>query len=318
MLFKVDFMKAYDSVSWDFLDYMLSRMGFPNKWRVWIRECLVSASVSVLVNGSPTQEFRMTKGIRQGDPMAPFLFLIVAEGLRGLVRSAVEKNIYSQFVFEGNEQKVGVSHIQYADDTILVGDMSSSNVRAVKCILSFELAAGLRVNFHKSGLIGIKANGGNIEQASTTLNCKVSNLPFKFLGILVGANQRRSATWVPLINSLQKWLQGWRNKYLSFGGRVILINAVLSALPVYYLSMYKAPKRVLNKITQIQRRFLWGGNEDCRKICWVKWEVVCRAREDGGLGIRNIKSFNLALLGKWRWRFFTEKESLWSSILRLG
>lgn len=96
-----------------------------------------------------------------------------------------------------------------------------------------------------------------------------------------------------------------------------MINAVLSSLPVYYLSFYKAPKKVLDKIIQIQRRFMWGGSEECRKICWVKWDVVCCSREEGGLGIRNLKAFNLALLGKWRWSFFTEKESTWSRVLRV-
>lgn len=98
MIFKVDFEKAYDSVSWEFLDYMMLRMGFNPKWRAWIRACLHSATVSVLVNGSPTREFRMSKGIRQGDPMAPFLFLIFAEGLSALIRSAVENDIYKEYV----------------------------------------------------------------------------------------------------------------------------------------------------------------------------------------------------------------------------
>lgn len=97
MLFKVDFEKAYDSISWEFLDYMFLRLGFNAKWRSWIKAWLQSATVSVLVNGSLIREFTMFRGIRQGDLMAPFLFLIVAEGLSGLVRSAMEKN-YSRSI----------------------------------------------------------------------------------------------------------------------------------------------------------------------------------------------------------------------------
>ena len=85
---KVDFEKAYDSVRWAFLYDMLSRMGFHNLWIAWIKGCLESAIVSVLINGSPTEEFKPTRGLRQGDPLAPFLFLVVAEGLVGIVRSA--------------------------------------------------------------------------------------------------------------------------------------------------------------------------------------------------------------------------------------
>lgn len=133
----------------------------------------------------------------------------------------------------------------------------------------------------------------------------------------MGSNLRRAITWAPLINTMQNRLQGWRNKYLSFSGRVILINAVLSSLAVYYLSFYKVLKKVINNMVQIQRRFLWGGNDECRKICWVNLDLACKKREEGGLGIRNIKAFNFALLGKWRWRFFMEPVTLWSRILRV-
>nr|KYP47550.1 Transposon TX1 uncharacterized [Cajanus cajan] len=95
IFFKVDFEKAYDTVNWGFLLYMLQRLGFNCKWRQWIMECLVSAKVSVLVNRSPTEEFTTQRGLRQGDPLAPFLFLVVAEGMSGMMREAVNKGLYN-------------------------------------------------------------------------------------------------------------------------------------------------------------------------------------------------------------------------------
>lgn len=164
----------------------------------------------------------------------------------------MEKNIFKKFIISGNGQEIGVSHIQYADDTILVGEMFLKNVWALKCILrNFELAAGLKVNFHKSGLIGLKFNQRTVDHVTDILNCIVGPLPFKFLGILVGANPRRSASWYPLNNTIQNRLQGWRNRFLSFSGRVILINVVLSSLSIYYISFYRAPKQVANKIIKI-------------------------------------------------------------------
>ncbi|XP_071719523.1 secreted RxLR effector protein 78-like [Rutidosis leptorrhynchoides] len=119
MVFKVDFKKAFDSISWDFWDEMMVLMGFGSKWRSWITSCLKSASISILVNGSPTKEFKLGRGVRQGDLLSPFLFIIAAEGLNWLAKSAVHCNLY-----EGVEigmDRIPISHLQYADDTIFFG-----------------------------------------------------------------------------------------------------------------------------------------------------------------------------------------------------
>jgi hypothetical protein len=97
MVFKVDFEKAYDSVDWGFLEYMLRRFGFCEKWIDWMRECVFAGSMSILVNGSPTREIDIHRGLKQGDPLAPFLFLLVAEGLGGALRRAVELNLFKGF-----------------------------------------------------------------------------------------------------------------------------------------------------------------------------------------------------------------------------
>ena len=122
LVFKVDYEKAYDSVSWNFLVYMMQRTGFSQKWIKWIEGCVKSASISVLVNGSPTTEFLPQRGLRQGDPLAPFLFNIVAEGLTGLMRRAMEENMYKGYLVGGNN--VPISILQYADDTIFFGEAS--------------------------------------------------------------------------------------------------------------------------------------------------------------------------------------------------
>ena len=145
---KVDFEKAYDSVRWEFLYDMLHKMGFHNKWIRWIRGCMESATVSVLVNGSPTEEFKPKRGLRQGDPLASFLFLVVAEGLTGLVRQAVKANLLSGLKISRNELQLCI--LQFADDTLFVCEDSFRNVVTLKAILmGFEVASGLKINFHK-------------------------------------------------------------------------------------------------------------------------------------------------------------------------
>ncbi|XP_068477366.1 uncharacterized protein [Phaseolus vulgaris] len=151
VFFKVDYEKAYHSISWDFIYYMLDQLGFCAKWIRWIKCYLESASVSVLVNGSPTREFTPRKGLRQDDPLAPFLFLLVAEGLVGVSRMAKEKNLIDSL--EVGRARVKVNMLQYADDTLFFCEANTKSIFNIKAILlCFELASGLKVNFLKSRL----------------------------------------------------------------------------------------------------------------------------------------------------------------------
>ncbi|GAU28852.1 hypothetical protein TSUD_21890 [Trifolium subterraneum] len=314
LVLKVDFEKAYDSVDWGFLDYMLRRLCFDNKWIEWIRACVFSGNLSVLVNGSPTSEINIQRGLKQGDPLAPFLFLLVVEGFAGLMRSAVEKNLFKGFRV-GSEGLV-VSHLQYADDTLCIGEASMENLWTLKALLrGFELTSGLKVNFWKSCLIGVNVSDHFMTMACRFLNCKQGMVPFSYLGLPVGANPRRCSTWDPLIEQLRRRLQNWRHKYVSLGGRIVLINSVLNAIPIFYLSFLRMPAVVIKKIIRIQREFLWGGVKGGRKISWVTWKEVCRPRSQGGLGVRDVGKVSLSLLIKWRWRLLQKDNSFWKELL---
>ncbi|GKV40368.1 hypothetical protein SLEP1_g48023 [Rubroshorea leprosula] len=251
-LFKIDLEKAFDKVSWHFLDYMLMRMRFGDIWRGWIRECLQTSMISILVNGSPTRQFKVSKGLRQGDPLSPFLFLIIAEGLNGIITKATELSL-----FEG--------------------------VEAAKCILrTFELATGLTINYSKSQLMGVNVEEDWLDKMACLLNCKIGCLPFKYLGVPVGGNHRRMELWKPLIDTFSKKLTTWKGQRLSLGGRITLLNYVLSSLPVFLLSVYLAPK----------------------------------GRLEGGLGVKNMRYLNLSLLGKWWDKLAKGEGSLWYKIIK--
>ncbi|CAJ2644765.1 unnamed protein product [Trifolium pratense] len=144
MLFKVDFEKAYDSVDWGYLDDVMGRMSFPTLWRKWIRECVCTATASVLVNGSPTDEFPLRRGLQQGDPLSPFLFLLAAEGLNVLMEAMVAHNLFTGYSI-GGQESIRVSHLQFADDTLLLGVKSWANVRALRAVLVlFKTMSGLK------------------------------------------------------------------------------------------------------------------------------------------------------------------------------
>lgn len=315
LIFKVDFEKAYDSIRWQFLKYMMKRLNFCDKWISWILGCLESSYVSVLVNGSPTNEFRMEKGVRQGDPIAPFLFLIVAEGLNGIVKRAVDTNNFRPLNV-GKDESVALSLLQYADDALFFGEASLQNVIALKCILRcYEMVSGLKVNFFKSKLAGITTSDDALARFASFLHCRPMDIPFVYLGLPVGGNPRRLSTWDPVVTKLRKRLSSWKGRHLSFGGRVCLIKSVLTALPLYFFSFFRVPKGVLRRCIQIMTSFIWGGPEEDKKICWVSWSRICRPKSEGGLGVRNLDSFNVALLSKWRWRMLHEHDQLWCKVL---
>jgi len=154
-----------------------------------------------------------------------------------------------------------------------------------------------------------------IERFSIMLNCTTMNIPFLYLGIKVGANHRKKVFWNDMIINIRKRLSKWKGRHLSFAGRVMLIKSVISTIPLYYLSIFKMPVSVGKIIRKLQREFLWGWGHEGRKIAWVRWEHICRTKEDGGLGVKDLDKFNIALLGKWKWRLGKEEPGLWKDIV---
>jgi hypothetical protein len=190
------------------------------------------------------------------------------------------------------------------------------NIWVLKAILrGFELALGLKVNFGKSCLIGVNVPNGFMITACDFLNCKRGEIPFWYLSLPVGANRKRASTWEPMVECLRKRLKGWRNRYVSLGGRIVLINSVLNSIPIFYLSFMKVPVLVLKKIIRIQRKFLWGGTKGGRRISWVKWKEVCKPKSQGGLGVRDVGKVNLSLLIKWRRKLLQEEDAVWKKVL---
>nr|GEW77726.1 putative RNA-directed DNA polymerase, eukaryota, reverse transcriptase zinc-binding domain protein [Tanacetum cinerariifolium] len=186
MLFKVDFEKAFDYLSWNFLLSKVEQMGFSSKWRNWILSCLNSSFASVLINGSPTMEFKLERGLRQGDPLSPFLFIIAVEALNIAILEATNRNIF--YEFKVGRDKVHISHLQFADDTLFIRKWSLSNAKNLSRILTcFHLAFGLKVNFNKSKLFGIGVFNLEVNSFASSIGCLASHLPCSYLGLLIGA-----------------------------------------------------------------------------------------------------------------------------------
>ncbi|KAJ9559867.1 hypothetical protein OSB04_005027 [Centaurea solstitialis] len=319
LIFKVDFEKAYDTVEWSFLFEAMENMGFGSKWIRWVKGCLSSARISVLVNGSPTSEFPMERGLRQGDPIAPFLFLIVAEGLHIMVEEALSKGLFKGVKVGSKE--IQVSHLQFADDAVFLGEWNAENLEnLIKILHCFHKVSGLKMNLSKSKLFGVGIREEEVQSWAHHLGCGYGELPFIYLGLPVGANMRCESNWTRVIEKSKNKLSAWRAKILSFGGRRTLVKSVLGSVSLYFFALFRTPEKVLKILERVRRSFFWGGGggEDeivKRGLAWVNWEKALGSFRNGGLNIGGLKDLNRSLLGKWWWRFKSERGGLWKRVI---
>ncbi|GJS10576.1 RNA-directed DNA polymerase, eukaryota [Tanacetum coccineum] len=314
MIFKVDFEKAFDSVRWDYLDDILDKFGFGAKWRGWIQGCFNSAMGSILVNGCPTSEFKFHKGLKQGDPLSPFLFILVMESLH-----LSFNNILSAGLFKGIRinDSLTLSHLFYADDAVFIGKWDKANIITIVHVLKcFFLASGLKINIHKSKLMGIGVSNEDVTTAANLIGCTTFTTPFNYLGVKVGVPSSKSCSWDEVLTKISARLSKWKLKTLSIGGRLTLIKSVLTSLPLYHMSIYKVPMGVLNRMESIRRRFFIGADNNERKISMIGWQKVLASKKKGGLGVSSFFALNRALLFKWIWRFISHGTSLWSRVIK--
>ncbi|RVW77597.1 LINE-1 reverse transcriptase-like [Vitis vinifera] len=243
LICKLDIEKAYDSVNWHFFD----EAGF----------------------------FPSSKGLRQGDPLSPYLFIMGMEVLSALIRRAVEGGCITRCRMQrGRGQAVSISHLLFADDAIIFCEAKKDDMIFLSWTLCwFEAASGLRINLAKSEIIPVGEVDEILEMA-VELGCKVGQLPSTYLGLPLGAPNKAGYVWDGVEERMRWKLALWKRQYLSKGGRITLIKSTLASMPLYQLSLFRMPKGVARRLEKLQRDFLWGGGSTERKAHLVSWEKV--------------------------------------------
>nr|GEU55309.1 RNA-directed DNA polymerase, eukaryota, reverse transcriptase zinc-binding domain protein [Tanacetum cinerariifolium] len=242
LIFKVDFEKAFDSIRWDFLDDVLKNFGFGVKWCNWIQSFLSLSRGSILINGSPTKKFGFHKGLKQGDPLSPFLFILVMESLHLSFQRVVDAGMYKGVQLNSS---LSLSHMFYADDAIFMGEWCENNINILTLVLDcFHQASGLKINMSKSKIMA----------------------------------------WEEVIDKVSSRLSRWKMKALSIEGRLTLLKSILGSMPIFHMSIFKAPLSVLRKLESIRSHFFNGHDQASRKALWIKWDYVLTPKDKGRLG----------------------------------
>ncbi|GJV27295.1 putative RNA-directed DNA polymerase, eukaryota, reverse transcriptase zinc-binding domain protein [Tanacetum coccineum] len=201
----------------------------------------------MLINGSPTSEFSIKRGLRQGDPLSPFLFILVIEGLHCAISSAVSSGLVPEIKISSSD--ITLSHLFYADDVIITTDWSSNDLHNIIWVFHvFYLASGLKININKSSIYGVGVSNEDVTSMDRASGCAYGSFPFLYLGLPIGSKMSRISNWQTLIDQFHMRLSSWKANLLSIGGRLMLIKSVLVSLGIYYLSIYKAPEIVLKEL----------------------------------------------------------------------
>lgn len=308
--FKVDIQKAYDTVNWDFLKTVLIRFGFHSSMVHWIMVCLTSASFSICVNGELHGFFKSKRGLRQGDPMSPYLFTIVMEVFNLMVKRQIRRD--DRFRYHWGCKKLMLTHLCFADDLLLLchGDEISACILR-RALDEFTMCSGLYPSLPKSAAFFGSVSDVVKDRILMAMPFSIGQLPMKYLGIPLTGKRISNADCRVLIDKVKSRIQNWRNKTLSFAGRLQLVSSVLSSLHVYWASMFLLPVHVCDSIDKILKKFLWSSGDDGSGIASVAWKDVCKPKNQGGLGLKPLRLMNEALMTKHLWNVISKKDSLW-------
>lgn len=314
MLLKIDLKKVYDRLRWDFIKDTLVEASFPSMWVSWIRTCVQTSSMRLLWNGELTD--LPTRGIRQGDPISPYIFVLCMERLSHLINIAIAEKHWKPIKISRHGPKM--SHVLLVDDIILVTEASGAQMHTIMHVLDhFYSSSGIKVSASKSKLFVSKNVGrATVEDLQRISGFKATSNLGSYLGMPVLHSKVSASIFTPLLDKVNSRLASWKGKFLSFAGRITLASSVLLSIPIYSMATIVLPKKICDGIDNVVRNFIWNGSRPGNRIYLVSWEEVCNPKKVGGLGFRFMRNMNLAIIGKLGWKFMTEPSSIWSSILR--
>ncbi|XP_061361919.1 uncharacterized protein LOC133305695, partial [Gastrolobium bilobum] len=316
MMVKVDLEKAYDRLDWDFVRETMKDVGFPESLTDLVYNCISTSSMNLLRNGVRTKAVVPGRGIRQGDPISPYLFVLCMERLGHLINVAVETKAWKPILLRKNAPPI--SHLFFADDIILCAEASLDQAHVMNQVMKlFTGASGQKVSKDKTRVFFSK----NVcleraKEISASLGIGITSDLGKYLGVPLHHKRVTKGTFKHVLGRVLERLSGWNLTSLSLAGHSVLAKSVLEALPAYSMQSASLPVGVCNEVEKLTRSFIWGSSQAKRKTHLVSGKRICKAKKDGGLGFRDQKQVNKAFSMKLGFEVLTNKEDLWIKVLR--
>jgi hypothetical protein len=293
---------------------IMQSKGFPNQWITWMKMIFSSGTSAALLNGVLGKVFHCKRGVRQGDPLSPLLFILAADFLHSILNATKQQGLLSLPVQLPHDHDFPI--LQYADDTLIFMQGDARQVFFLKAILnSFAESTALKVNYAKSMMVPINISDDRFNILAQTFGCTKGTLPFTYLGLPLSLTRPTVADYWPLVNKCERRLSSI-SSFLSQAGRLQMTNVVLTALPTYTMCTYLLPKTVIKQIDKFRKHCLWRGSDlNCKKPSKAAWPLVCLPKDCGGLGARNLYTQNESLLLKHMHRFFNNLDVPWVQLV---